>query len=99
MSTAGQSTQVLPISMLRRHEMAKVVELTGEDCCVHRLEEIGFREGVMICMLNPGAPSIIGMEGRRISLRVDCDTEIFVEPMGIASDVRPTSGETINVDC
>lgn len=99
MTTVSQTSQVLPISMLRRHELARIVELHGEDCCVQRLEEIGFRAGITICMLNPGAPAILAMEGRRISLRIDCHTEILVEPLGLARNVSPTNGALINVDC
>lgn len=84
--------------MLKRFETAEVVELLGEDCCIHRLEEIGIRSGAKICMLSPGTPCILAMDGRRISLRVDCDTEILVEPTGM-TNADPSTGELVSVEC
>lgn len=95
----SKTTQVLPLSYLKRFEVARVVELFGDECCVHRLEEIGIREGALVCMLNPGTPCIIGMEGRRISLRVDCDTEILVEPTGMTNTTTPEVGDITSVEC
>ena len=85
--------------LLKRFETAEVVDLLGDDCCVNRLEEIGIRAGAKICMLSPGTPCILAMEGRRISLRVDCSIEIFVEPTGMVSSAEPTSGELLSVEC
>ncbi len=96
---SSKVSQVIPFALLKRFETAEVVELYGDDCCVHRLEEIGIRTGARLCMLSPGSPCILAMDGRRISLRVDCDTEIMVEPTGMATSLEPIVGEVVSVEC
>ena len=72
-------SQIVPLCFLGRNEKARVVELTGDCGCLHRLEEMGVRIGVEISMLVPGKPCIVLLDGRRLSLRVDCEAEILVE--------------------
>lgn len=99
MLAANRTAQILPISFLNVMESAKVIDLIGEACCVQRLREIGIREGVTFCMLTPGSTCIIAVQGRRISLRVDCDLEILVETQGVAVQAPQTHGETLEVEC
>lgn len=99
MLKTSKTTQVLPISLLKKLESAQVVDLLGDTCCVQRLREIGIREGATFCMLVPGSTCIIAIDGRRISLRVDCDLEILVQTQGMANQAPVTLGETVSVEC
>ncbi len=99
MLKTNRATQVLPISLLNALESATIVDLLGDDCCVQRLREIGIREGASFCMLSPGSTCIIAVDGRRVSLRVDCDLEILVQTNGTAIQAPLTQGDTLSVEC
>lgn len=70
----------VPLDMLRSNEQAQVVELTGNQQQVHRLAEMGLRVGCMIRMVRPGSPCVLSLGGKRLSLRLSPDTDIFVCP-------------------
>ena len=54
---------LIPLHLLSRGEFAEIGQLVGESEEVHRLEELGLRSGVMIEMLQPGIPCIVGPHG------------------------------------
>lgn len=69
---------LLPLDMLKAGESASIVELTGDSSQVHRLQEMGLRAGVQIRMLKPGAPCLIALDGKRLSLRLNGMLDILV---------------------
>lgn len=71
--------EIIPLMTMKRREKGEVVELVGKDCCLLRLEEMGILTGAHIRMISPGNPCIILVNETRISLRIDCQTEIFVK--------------------
>ena len=71
--------EVVPLDFLRADEVARIVELVGDCKHVHRLEEMGLREGTVIRMVRPGAPCLLALDGKRISLRLDDPMDILVE--------------------
>ena len=81
MIASQRVSQIMPLCCLGRNEKARIVELIGECGCLHRLEEMGVRIGADICMLVQGKPCIVLLDGRRLSLRFDCEAEILVEPL------------------
>ena len=54
---------------MSRGEFAEIDQLVGQADAVHRLEELGFRSGVVIEMLQPGTPCIVGLGGQRLCFR------------------------------
>ena len=62
-------SDLIPLHLLSRGEFAEIDQLVGGTEEVHRLEELGLRSGVMIEMLQPGTPCIVGLAGHRLCLR------------------------------
>jgi hypothetical protein len=58
---------------------------------------MGLREGVRLCMLSPGTPFILAVEGRRISLRIDCDADVLVAPLGADAGLQEVTDAEILV--
>ncbi|QDV27279.1 FeoA family protein [Aureliella helgolandensis] len=69
---------VLPIDFLRANESAKVVELLGDEGQVHRLSEMGLRVGALIRMVRPGAPFLLALDGKRLSVRLTDGLQVLV---------------------
>lgn len=69
---------LLPIDMLRAQETARLVEMDGDENQVRRLSEMGLRIGARIQMLRPGAPCLLALDGKRLSLRLGNDVELLV---------------------
>lgn len=62
-------SDLIPLHLLARGEVAEIDQLVGQADDVHRLEELGLRSGVAIEMLQPGTPCIIGLDGQRLCFR------------------------------
>lgn len=69
---------LVPLDLLKAGEAASIVELTGDSLQVHRLQEMGLRAGAQIRMLRPGAPCLIALDGKRLSLRLNELMDILV---------------------
>jgi len=48
---------------------------------VHRLEEIGLRQGARVEMFRPGNPCIVRLAGCKVCLRADDPLQVLVEPI------------------
>lgn len=78
MIAAGSVETVLPLDLLKSDEEASIVELNGEPSLVHRLAEMGLRVGALVRMVKPGAPCLLALDGKRLSLRVSDGLEVLV---------------------
>ncbi len=78
MIAPGIQEDVLPLELLHANEEASIVELIGNESQVHRLAEMGLRVGANIRMVHPGAPCLIAIDGKRLSLRLNHDLEVLV---------------------
>ncbi len=72
-------SQVIPLEMLRSGEQGRICEVDGAVDFVHRLEEMGLREGVTVKMLRPGSPCILDVNQHRLSFRADDLATVLVE--------------------
>lgn len=70
--------EILPLELLMPGEAGKLAEICGDSRLIHRLEEMGFRPGISIRMVQPGNPCIIAVDDRRISFRGEDAAMIFV---------------------
>ena len=68
----------VPVHVLRRGEIARVAQLIGQREQVHRLEELGFRKGTRVEMLQPGSPCIVRLGDHRICFRDNESLSILV---------------------
>ncbi len=71
--------EMIPLDLLKEGESGRVVEVVGPDGLVHRLKELGVREGALVRMVKTGEPSILAINGHRLSFRGDPATTVFVE--------------------
>lgn len=78
MIARGFQEVVLPLDLLQANEEASVVELIGDEAQIHRLAEMGLRVGANIRMVRPGAPCLLALDGKRLSLRLAHDLEVLV---------------------
>lgn len=69
---------LLPLQLLRTDETAQLIELSGDEKQVRRLSEMGLRVGATIQMLRPGAPCLLALDGKRLSLRLGTDVDVMV---------------------
>lgn len=72
-------SHVVPLEMLRTGEQGRVCEVDGSPDFVHRLQEMGLREGVTITMLRSGSPCILDINQHRLSFRADDLATVLVE--------------------
>ncbi|MBI1345098.1 ferrous iron transport protein A [bacterium] len=72
-------SQVIPLEMLKSGEQGAIYDVDGAADLVHRLAEMGLREGVRVRMLRPGSPCILDINHQKLSFRVDDQATILVE--------------------
>jgi ferrous iron transport protein A len=70
---------LVPLELLRTGERGRIAELEGSPEFVHRLQEMGLREGALVEMLQPGSPCILAVDQHRFSLRIDEVATVLVE--------------------
>lgn len=63
--------ELIPLGLLRPGQSANVDCVTGQPEQVHRLEELGLREGALIEMVQDGSPCIIRLAGHKLCFRAD----------------------------
>jgi ferrous iron transport protein A len=78
MIAPGMGEVLLPLNLLKPSEAAQIAELQGDADQVHRLAEMGLRVGQAIRMVRPGTPCLIALDGKRLSIRLSGDVEVFV---------------------
>jgi ferrous iron transport protein A len=78
MIATGTPETVLPLDLLKSNEEASVIELSGDEPLIHRLAEMGLRVGAMIRMVRPGAPCLLALDGKRLSLRLNDGFQVLV---------------------
>ncbi len=71
---------LLPLNCLRAGQFALVTQLLGTSEHVHRLQELGLRDGVEVSMVQPGVPCIIRLAGQKLCFRADDLTSVLVRP-------------------
>jgi ferrous iron transport protein A len=62
---------VFPLKMLAAGQCARIDQLVGRPEEVHRLKELGMREGVSIEMLQSGSTCIVKLDGSKLAFRHD----------------------------
>jgi Fe2+ transport system protein FeoA len=67
-----------PLELLSNGQEARIVEIHGDSVQVHRLAEIGIRSGSHVQMIRTGEPCLLAVDGRRLSVRLNRDVDVFV---------------------
>jgi hypothetical protein len=74
----------LPLELLRSGEWGEVAEVTGDPCWVGRMAELGLRAGIRLQVVCQGCPCLLLIDGCRLCVRSDLDTQIYVRPLPAA---------------
>lgn len=77
--------EMVPLSLLRAGQSARVGQVVGNVELVHRLREMGLCHGATVCMIRPGSPCIIGLDGQRLGFRCDDLARVLVRVPAKAS--------------
>ena len=70
--------ELVPITVLRRGQVAEVDQLVGAPEQVRRLEELGLRAGARLEMMQCGTPCIIRVDGSTLCYRDDASLRVLV---------------------
>lgn len=71
--------ELIPLGQLRAGQGGRIETVLGLPDLVHRLKELGLRDGVVIQMIQPGSPCIIGLAGQRLCFRADEVANVLVK--------------------
>lgn len=77
-----QVESIIPLNRLTAGQSAYVSQIIGQLDHVHRLEELGLRDGTRVEMFRPGNPCIIRLAGNKVCLRADSLLNVLVKLNG-----------------
>lgn len=72
-------SHVVPLHLLNTGETGSILDVSGSESFVSRLEEMGLRTGAEVRMLQPGQPCIIALANHRLSFRGEDEGMVMVE--------------------
>jgi Fe2+ transport system protein FeoA len=75
----------IPLHLLAPGASGLISAVYGDAQHVHRLHELGFREGARVRMVRPGKPCIVHLEGSRLCIRSDDTLSVLVAPSEVAA--------------
>ncbi|HEY1600306.1 MAG TPA: FeoA domain-containing protein [Pirellulales bacterium] len=70
----------IPLQCLEVGRGGAVTAIVGHQDTVHRLDEIGLRQGSEVEMVQSGSPCIVRVNGQRLCLRADELLRVLVRP-------------------
>ncbi|MBX6314460.1 MAG: ferrous iron transport protein A [Isosphaeraceae bacterium] len=79
MATAA-AHDLIPLSFLSPGQTASIAAVLGASDLVHRLREMGLRDGAEVQMIQPGRPCLIRLGNLRLGVRSDELTGVLVRP-------------------
>jgi len=75
------------LSHLKTGQTATIGNLSGTPDQVRRLQELGFRHGSNVEMVQPGRTNIVRLYGSKLSLRLCGGCDVMVHPP--AAEMKP----------
>lgn len=73
-------SDLIPLRMLQPGQSARIGQIMGDPQQVHRLEELGLRQGTQVQMVQAGSPCIIQLAGHKLCFRQNEALNVFVQP-------------------
>lgn len=83
----------IPLQLLANGQAGAIAAVVGKCESVHRLHEMGLREGAEVEMIQPGSPCIIRLGEHRLCMRADDLVSVLVR-VGCQPNVAPSLGAT-----
>lgn len=80
MTRVFPANDLILLGLLTAGQTAVVETVMGATDDVHRLREIGLRDGATVQMLQPGNPCLLRLEGQKLGLRSDALSTVLVRP-------------------
>ena len=74
--------ELIPLRCLRVGQTGEVGEVVGDPQQVHRLQELGLRQGTRVEMVQAGSPCIIRTAGSKLCFRHSEALGVLVRPGG-----------------
>ena len=71
---------LIPLELLPAGQSAHVDQLMGDDASIHRLHEMGLRQGILVEMVQPGSPCIVKLMGNKLCIRDANLFQVLVRP-------------------
>lgn len=81
---AHPQDEMIPLDRLHAGDIAEIVTVLGGAEQVHRLHELGLREGSEISVIQAGCPCIIRTAGQTLCFRSNELLRVLVRPMAPA---------------
>jgi len=78
--TGRRMVSTIPITALRRGDVAEIAQVVGSPEHVRRLEELGLRDGARLEIVRAGSPCIIRVAGTTLCFREDELLRVLVTP-------------------
>ena len=72
--------ELIPIHHLDPGQIGEVGQLIGDAEQIHRMEELGLRQGTIVEMVQPGSPCIIRLDGTTLCFRDGNIYSVLVRP-------------------
>ena len=76
--TPAETWQVIPLELLAPGQSAQIERVYGDAEQVHRMEEMGLRNGTQVEMVQAGSPCIIRLAGSKLCFRESELLSVFV---------------------
>jgi ferrous iron transport protein A len=80
LKTSASLCEMIPLDHLPAGEIAEIVTVVGHPEQVHRLNELGVREGTEIAIIQAGSPCIIRLAGQTLCFRSNDLLSVLVRP-------------------
>jgi len=74
--------ELIPLRCLRAGQIGEVDQVVGDPQQVHRLQELGLRQGSKVEMVQAGSPCIIRTSGSKLCFRHSEMLGVLVRPGG-----------------
>ena len=72
--------ELIPLRCLQPGQTAEVGQVVGDPHQIHRLQELGLRQGTMVEMVQAGSPCIIRTSGSKLCFRQGDAIGVLVRP-------------------
>ncbi len=71
---------LIPLELLPTGHRALVDQVVGDADSIHRLNEMGLRNGIIVEMVQPGSPCIVKLMGNKLCIRDANLYQVLVRP-------------------
>ena len=71
---------LIPLRCLTPGQTAEIGQILGDPLQVHRLHELGLRDGTRVEMVRSGSPCVVRLAGHKLCFRQNKGVDVLVRP-------------------